>query len=242
MRPTARTASSGPGWSSAGSATSSPWPATRRSPASAGTSRADVLAAHAPEQAWKRRSCGDGRQRPRACSTGRSPRCRDAGTAPPGWSRWLLVRRSLTRNTKASSSWPTTCAAPRPEPTDEELIRVAGSRWAVEECFQTAKNETGLDHYQVRRYDAWYRHITLAMLAHAYLAVTAATAPKALAAASSQLTLGEVRRLLAHLITTVPGRAAAWAWSRWRRRHQHRAKTSHYQRRQAKYNEVLLEY
>ena len=69
---------------------------------------------------------------------------------------------------------------------DEELIRVAGSCWAVEECFQTAKNETGLDHCQVRRYDAWYRHVTLAMLAHAYLCVTAATAPKALAAASSR--------------------------------------------------------
>ena len=63
---------------------------------------------------------------------------------------------------------------------------MAGSRWAVEECFQTAKNETGLDQYQVRRYDAWYRHVTLAMLAHAYLAVTAATAPKPLAAASSR--------------------------------------------------------
>jgi hypothetical protein len=50
----------------------------------------------------------------------------------------------------------------------------------------TAKTEVGLDHYQVRRYDAWYRHITLAMLAHTYLAVTAAIAPKALAAASSQ--------------------------------------------------------
>ena len=69
---------------------------------------------------------------------------------------------------------------------DEELIRVAGSRWAVEDCFQSAKNETGLDHYQVRRYDAWYRHVTLALLAHAYLAVTAANAPKALAAASSR--------------------------------------------------------
>ncbi len=56
---------------------------------------------------------------------------------------------------------------------------------AGQECFQTSKTETGLDQYQVRRYDAWYRHITLAMLAHAYLAVTAATAPKALAAASS---------------------------------------------------------
>ena len=63
---------------------------------------------------------------------------------------------------------------------------MAGSRWAIEECFQTAKNGTGLDQYQVRRYHAWYRHITLAMLAHAYLCVTAATAPKALAAASSR--------------------------------------------------------
>ena len=68
---------------------------------------------------------------------------------------------------------------------DEELIRVAGTRWAIEECFQTAKNETGLDHGQVRRYDAWYRHVTLAILADAYLALTAARAPKALAAASS---------------------------------------------------------
>jgi SRSO17 transposase len=52
---------------------------------------------------------------------------------------------------------------------------VAGSRWGIEETFQFAKNETGLDHYQVRRYDAWYRHITLSMLAAAFLAVTAHT-------------------------------------------------------------------
>jgi SRSO17 transposase len=50
----------------------------------------------------------------------------------------------------------------------------AGARWAVEECFPAAKNETGLDHYQVRRYDAWYRHITLSLLALAFLQVTAA--------------------------------------------------------------------
>jgi SRSO17 transposase len=56
----------------------------------------------------------------------------------------------------------------------------------VEDCFQTAKTEVGLDQYQVRHYDAWYRHVTLAMLAHTYLAVTAATSPKALAAASSR--------------------------------------------------------
>jgi SRSO17 transposase len=65
------------------------------------------------------------------------------------------------------------CYGPH-DTTEEELIRVAGTRWAVEECFQTAKNEVGLDHYQVRRYDASYRHIILAMWAHAYLAVTAA--------------------------------------------------------------------
>jgi SRSO17 transposase len=88
------------------------------------------------------------------------------------------VRRSLTRNTKGELELAYyLCAAPSTT-TDEELIRVAGSRWAIEECFQTAKKETGLDHYQVRRYDAWYRHITLPLLAHAYLAATAATAPK----------------------------------------------------------------
>jgi SRSO17 transposase len=54
------------------------------------------------------------------------------------------------------------------------LVKVAGARWAVEECFQAAKNETGLDHYQVRLYKAWYRYVTLAMLALAWLAVTRA--------------------------------------------------------------------
>ena len=51
---------------------------------------------------------------------------------------------------------------------------MAGRRWVIEESFQTAKGEVGLDHYQVRRYDAWYRHITLTCGAHAYLTVTRA--------------------------------------------------------------------
>ena len=108
---------------------------------------------------------------------------------PPGWGRWLLVRRQILTPTRSRRQDPELayylCPGP-PGTTDEELIRVAGTRWAIEECFQTAKTEVGLDHYQVRRYDAWYRHITLAMLAHAYLAVTAAIAPKDLAAASSR--------------------------------------------------------
>jgi SRSO17 transposase len=151
----------------------------------AGTSRADVLAAHAPDRAWKRRSCGSGANGPRVFDWAAATLPED-GSGPPGWSRYLLVRRSLTRNGKGEHELACyLCAAPAGT-GDEELIRVAGSRWAVEECFQSAKNETGLDQYQVRRYDAWYRHATLAMLAHAYLAVTAATAPKALAAASSR--------------------------------------------------------
>jgi SRSO17 transposase len=153
---------------------------------SAGTSRADVLAAHAPAQAWKRRSCGDGAKGPRVYDWAVASLPGGQDGAPPGWTRYLLVRRSLTRNAKGEMELASyLCCAPAGT-TDEDLIKVAGSRWAVEECFQTAKTETGLDQYQVRRYDAWYRHITLAMLAHAYLSVTAATAPKALAAASSR--------------------------------------------------------
>jgi SRSO17 transposase len=150
-----------------------------------GASRADVLAAHAPGRAWKRRSCGNGSKGPRVFDWAAATLPED-GTEPPGWSRYLLARRSLTPNAKGELelAYYLCCAPAGTE--DEELIRVAGSRWAVEECFQSAKNETGLDHYQVRRYDAWYRHATLALLAHAYLAVTAASAPKALAAASSR--------------------------------------------------------
>jgi SRSO17 transposase len=151
----------------------------------AGASRADVLAVHAPDQAWKRRSCGNGSKGPRVYDWAAATLPAD-GTEPPGWSRYLLIRRSLTRNGKGELELAYyLCAAPAGT-EDEELIRVAGSRWAVEECFQSAKNETGLDQYQVRRYDAWYRHVTLAILAHAYLAVTAATSPKALEAASSR--------------------------------------------------------
>src|SRR5580693_600943 len=121
----------------------------------AGASRADVLAAHAPDQAWKRRSCGNGSKGPRVFDWAAAT-MPEGGGEPPGWSRYLLVRRSPTRNAKGDLELACyLCCAPAGTP-DEELIRVAGSRWAIEECFQTAKNATGLDHYQVRRYDAWY--------------------------------------------------------------------------------------
>ena len=58
----------------------------------------------------------------------------------------------------------------------DELVRVAGTRWAVEEGFEQAKGDVGLDHYEVRKWPGWYRHITLALLAHTFLAVTRAQA------------------------------------------------------------------
>lgn len=59
-----------------------------------------------------------------------------------------------------------------------ELVHAAGARWPIEECFGPGKNEVGLDHDQVRTWDAWHRHITFAMLAHTFLAVTAHTSKK----------------------------------------------------------------
>lgn len=148
-----------------------------------GDSRADRLVADAPQQAWKRLSCGEGAKGPRLFdwAVATLPTLSEAG---PGWRRWLLARRSLTHNAKGELEIAYyLCGAPIGT-ADTDLIRVAGARWSVEDCFQTAKTEVGLDQYQVRRYDAWYRHVTLAMLAHTYLAVTAAVSPKALAAAS----------------------------------------------------------
>jgi SRSO17 transposase len=97
---------------------------------------------------------------------------------PAEWDHWLLVRRQIG---PAPGKDPELafyrCAGPVNTPVPE-LIRVAGARWAIEECFQTAKNEAALDHYQVRGYRAWYAHITLAMLAAAYLAATRAQEAK----------------------------------------------------------------
>ena len=85
------------------------------------------------------------------------------------------MRRSLTDPTDLAYYL---CHGPQHTPL-RELVRVAGARWAIEETFQTAKGQVGLDQYQVRRYDSWYRHITLAMFAHAFLTVTTAHASQA---------------------------------------------------------------
>ena len=126
--------------------------------------RADRLASQFEESPWVRRSAGDG---------AKGPRVYDWATVDirplrePGKGYWLLARRSLANPGELADY---VCYGPAGT-TLEELERVAGTRWAIEECFEEAKGEVGLDQYEVRRWDGWYRHITLAMLAHAYLAV-----------------------------------------------------------------------
>ncbi|WP_395297261.1 IS701 family transposase [Kitasatospora hibisci] len=122
------------------------------------------LIADLPRQKWKRRSCGDGAHGPWIYDWAR------VEVRPwhrPDRKHWVLARRSIGDPTKLAYY----IAYAPAEATLNELISVAGARWAIEECFQSAKGQCGLDDYQVRRHQGWYRHITLAMAAHAYLTV-----------------------------------------------------------------------
>jgi SRSO17 transposase len=131
------------------------------------TTQVDALVAKVRPGAWVRMSCGDGAHGPRSYDWVRIPIRRDFGTDRRGW---VLARRSISNPTEIAYY---VCYGRRGTRL-RELVRVAGARWAIEESFQTAKNEVGLDHYQVRRYNAWYAHITLAMAAAAFLAATRA--------------------------------------------------------------------
>jgi SRSO17 transposase len=133
--------------------------------------RADNLIATLSAQAWKPISAGAGAKGPRLYHWAR------VAIRPledPAMGYWLLARRSLTDPTDLAYYL---CHGSPSTPL-RELVRVAGARWAIEESFQSAKGQVGLDQYQVRRYDAWYRHITLVMLAHAFLTITRASAAK----------------------------------------------------------------
>jgi hypothetical protein len=144
---------------------------------------------------------------------------------------WLLVRR----NHKTGELAFYRCFLPRPVPL-ASLVRIAGRRWTIEERFQTGKGLVGLDTHQVRRWRSWYRWVTLAMLAHAFL-VVAALAERTRYPAPAGLipmTCNEIQRLFAALAAR-PTREAGHRlrWSVWRRRHQARARTCHYRRQAA---------
>ena len=133
--------------------------------------RADELIAELPARAWRRLSVGAGAHGPREYDWARVPL---RILWEPGRGHWLLARRSITDPTEIAYY---VCYGPR-RSTLLDLAWIAGTRWRIEECFQQAKNEAGLDHYQVRSWRAWYAHITLSMLAHAWLAVTRSLATK----------------------------------------------------------------
>jgi len=129
---------------------------------------AEQLAAAVPAEQWVTASAGQGAKGRRLYDWTRSQL---ATPVTSEMARWLLVRRSRRDGELAFYA----CSGPAGTSL-VGLVRVAGTRWAVEEGFEQAKGEVGLDHYEVRKWPGWYRHITLALLAHAFLAVTRAQA------------------------------------------------------------------
>jgi SRSO17 transposase len=129
---------------------------------------AEQLAAAVPAEQWIACSAGHGAKGRRLFDW---TRIQLAAPATAGMARWLLVRRRRRDGELAFYA----CSGPTGTSL-VGLVRVAGTRWAVEEGFEQAKGEVGLDHYEVRKWPGWYRHTTLALLAHAFLAVTRAQA------------------------------------------------------------------
>jgi SRSO17 transposase len=135
-----------------------------------------TILAELPSEGWERLSAGVGSKGPRTYDWRRLDL---SDPAQRGWKRWLLVRRSISDPSEL-----TAYVAFAPVGTTlAEQVRVAGMRWTVEESIQCAKGEVGLDHYEVRSWTGWYRHMTLAMWAQAFLSVIreetgAAVAPK----------------------------------------------------------------
>jgi SRSO17 transposase len=202
--------------------------ANRRVPTHAGPVRVDALPALIPSYAWQKHSAGAGAHGPRLYSWAwfRLLAEDDTDTGV----HHLLIRRNDATGELAHLR----CYSPRPVPL-RTLVAVAGQRWRIEESFQAAKGLAGIDQHQVRRWNSWHRWTTLAMLAHAFLAVATAierdTAPTPPGLIT--LTVNEFRRLFdALLLTARHTISSLLAWSRWRRQHQYRARQSHYRRRE----------
>lgn len=196
--------------------------------------RADQIAAALPATAWQRYSAGTGSKGPRWYDWAWIPA--DACENDHEMEDSLLIRRNPT--TGETAYYRTYSPDPVALPT---LVRVAGMRWAVEESFQAAKGQVGLDHYQVRGWTPWHRYTALAMLALALLAITTAqhapadrpgTHRLAHATGPIPLTAPEIRGLLARLLTSPQTNLEHHLhWSAWRRNHQAAARRAHYRRR-----------
>ena len=192
---------------------------------SAGPARPDALAGKLPPRSWQLLSAGAGAKGHRWYDwawVAIEPGC-------PGH-HWLLIRRN--RHTRELAFY--RCWSPRRVPLPA-LVRVAGIRWSTEENFAAGKSLAGLDEHQVRTWTSWHRWVTLAMLAVAFLTVAAA-AEHAQPPPPGMIPL--TRNEIAHL-TAAPATARGHqarhrlAWSAWRHRHQHTARTCHYRRQAA---------
>ncbi len=186
--------------------------------------RVDALVAQMPTFAWQRLSAGAGSKGPRLYSWLRV----DIVSDLPGH-EWIMALRNDSTGELAYYR----CWSPHQVPLTT-LVRVAGRRWTIEESFQTAKGQAGLDEHQVRTWTSWRRWVILSMLAMAFLAVTCANQRDHTPTSRNLIpfTLNEIRRLFDKLILARTATAdSIWAWSLWRRKHQATARYHHYQRR-----------
>lgn len=122
------------------------------------------LLAEVPADGWRRLSCGDGAKGPRVDDW---VLFRTPSPEPDTYARWVLIRRSTSDPADVAYF---ACGGP-PATTLDELVRVAGARWAIEDLFELAKGDCGLDEYEVRSWVGWHRHVTLSLFALAVLAV-----------------------------------------------------------------------
>jgi SRSO17 transposase len=126
--------------------------------------RAKAVLAEIPADAWRQLSCGDGSKGPRLYDWAL---LRTNSPEPQVVARWLLIRRSIADPNEIAYF---ACGGP-PATTLEELVAVAGRRWTIEENFELGKGDCGLDEYEVRNWDGWYRHVTLSLWALAVVTV-----------------------------------------------------------------------
>lgn len=138
---------------------------------------------------------------------------------------WLMARRSLSDGKLAYYL----CHAPRGTHL-KTLAKVAASRWSIEQCFEEAKGETGLDQYQVRTWEGWHRHTLLSMMAHVFLAQMKSRLNPSIEI-EEQLTVPEIRRFLEFALFEKPTLEHFIHWSLYRRKSIYLAQLSHYQRR-----------
>ena len=201
---------------------------THRIATGTGPRPAAELARRLPARAWQRLSAGPGAKGPR-CYDWAFIEATDPAVTGGAGAHWLVIRRRISDGEYAFYR----AHAPRPVPL-AQLVKVAGSRWKIEEAFAAGKELAALDEHQVRSWTSWHRWTILALLACAFLSVLAATQPGGSHARDDQLiplTRNEVRRLFTGLRQQLPSPRTRLHWSRWRRRHQATAQACHYRRR-----------